>query len=184
MDSPMDAPIPHLVLIGPRAAGKTTLGRLTAQRLGRPFVDLDDRVREAFGGATIKAIFESHGESAFREAELNALRAAIDEPAGVIALGGGAPMTSAGRALVSDARLAGKAYVVYLLAEVETLQARLRESDLRDRPSLTGGDPIEEVANVLEQRNPTYHSLADRSLDTQSASMESLAQTLAAFVSH
>lgn len=178
----MNMPTPHLLLIGPRGAGKTTLGRMTAERLGRPFIDLDERVRESFGGSTIKEIFEKQGESAFRDAELAALNTALEMPASVIALGGGAPMSRKVRSLVAHVRLAGRAFVVYLAADAETLQTRLKTADLRDRPSLTGRDPIEEVPEVLEKRSPTYNSLADRVIDTQESSIESLAEELAAFV--
>lgn len=175
----MDLPTPHLLLIGPRGAGKTTLGRLTAERLGRTFIDLDEKVREAFGGASIKSIFDSPGREAFRECEVTALKAALAQAPAVIALGGGAPMTPAVRAMVADARLRGRARVVYLAAEAETLQARLREADLSDRPSLTGSDPIAEVPDVLLERKPIYTSLADRVVQTEGHRPEDVAGTLA-----
>ena len=178
----MTAPIPHLVLIGPRAAGKSTLGALVAKRLDRLLIDLDELVRRRFNGATIADIFTTHGQASFREAELELLREVLDRPPSIIALGGGAPMTPAARAMLADARLAGRAFIIYLSAPAVVLQARLRSADLSGRPSLTGRDPVDEVPEIIAARGPTYTSLADHTVETDGCEVEELAERLAAYV--
>ncbi len=179
----MPAPIPHLILIGPRAAGKSTFGALVARKLHRPLVDLDELVRERFDNATIADIFSSHGQAAFREAELDVLRDVLDRAPSIIALGGGAPMTPAARARLADARLAGRAFIIYLSAPADVLQERLRSADLSGRPSLTGRDPIDEVPEVIAERGPTYTSLADHTIDTHGRDVDEIVERLAAYVS-
>lgn len=157
---------PHtILLIGPRAAGKTTIGRLVADRLGVAFSDLDERVRAGFGGATVAEIWERDGEPAFRDAETRELAASLADPPGVLALGGGTPMIAAARRLIDDARRAGRVHVVLLLADASTLAARIARDPGR-RPSLTDAAPDGEAAATLAARLPTYRTLADESHDT------------------
>ena len=77
------------VLVGFMGSGKTTVGRLLAERLGVPFADADEEIERA-AGRTIPAIFEADGEPAFRELEAAAIARLLDGDAGVLALGGGA----------------------------------------------------------------------------------------------
>lgn len=150
--------MPHLVLMGLRGSGKTTLGALAAARLGLPFVDLDDRTRALLGAASVAEAWRTRGEPAFREAEARALAAALAGPVSVIALGGGTP-TAPGAA---DLLRQGRANIVYLRADASTLRARLASTIDSDanRPSLTGGDPLREIEAVLAQRDPLYIGLA------------------------
>jgi shikimate kinase len=150
----------HLVLIGLRASGKSTTGRLLAQELGVPFVDLDDRTATLLGAETVGEAFRSAGEQRFREAESQALRAALDEPPQVIALGGGTPTAPGAAAMISAARDSSAAAVVFLDPGLETLAARL-ERDEGDRPSLTGLGVVAEIEAVAARRRPLYAALAD-----------------------
>jgi shikimate kinase len=153
-------PVPTIILLGLRASGKTTVGRLLAARLGRVFVDLDDRTAAALGAASAGAALARHGEAAFRLAEAGALGAALGEGPMVLALGGGTPTAPGAEALLKRGREAGKIRVVYLRASASELRSRLA-GDATVRPSLTGRGTMDEVEELLAARDPLYRGLAD-----------------------
>lgn len=185
---------PTIVLIGPRGAGKSTIGRLLASTLNVPFADLDDRVRARFGNASVSEIWRQHGEAAFRAAEAESLAELLESsgtgrapggiprcPAGVLSLGGGTPMIDSAQRTLTDARARGVARVVLLLAPPATLAARLRAT-VGDRPSLTGDAPHLEVEKVLAARLPTYIRLADARFDTSLGEPGDIAARLVTWV--
>jgi shikimate kinase / 3-dehydroquinate synthase len=139
-----------LLLNGFMASGKSTLGRLVAERAGRAFIDLDRQIEER-AGLSVSQIFAQHGESAFRELEA----AALDEVLGagradVVALGGGALLARTRRLRAMDA-----AVLVTLSADLdETLRRNAMELD--QRPLLAGADARARVEQLLELRAPTY----------------------------
>jgi len=159
------APPRHLILMGLRGSGKTTLGRSLAARLQLPFIDLDARTRALLGVATVRQAFDTRGEPAFREAETQALRAALGEPPAVIALGGGTPTAPGAAELLREAIEDSRAHLVYLRAQPATLRARLARDD-PDRPSLTGADALDEMDAVSAARDPGYRELATAILET------------------
>jgi len=148
---------PHIVLIGLRGCGKSTLGEQLADALGRPFLDLDALVSERLGMSGPGAIIDQHGIERFREEEAAALAFALEQPAGVLALGGGTP-TAPGALdmLVSD-----RARVFYLRATPGTLAERLCQADNTDRPALVGDDPVSEIGVLFDQRDGIYQNLAE-----------------------
>jgi shikimate kinase len=149
----------RVTLVGYRASGKTTVGRLLAERLGWPFTDAD-RALEARLGCPIPEWFAREGEASFREREAACLAELLaGEAPLVLATGGGAVLREANRALL---RSRG-GLVVYLDADAPTLQARLR-ADAGGRPSLTGKDVAEEVPMLLERRASLYREVASRTL--------------------
>ena len=150
----------HLVLIGLRAAGKSTVGAALAARCGLPFVDLDEHTRRRLGCTTIREAFERAGEIAFRQAESEALAAALGAPASVLALGGGTPTAPGAADRLAEARRDGRAFVIFLDLPVEVLAARLRRQE-GDRPSLTGRGVVEEIGELAAARRPLYAALAD-----------------------
>jgi len=150
----------HLVLMGLRASGKSTLGAAAAQALGARFVDLDDRTREILGAATVRDAFRDAGEGRFRAAEANALAAALGEAPQVIALGGGTPTAPGARELLEAARGAGRVYVVFLDLPLPLLAERLAAHE-GDRPSLTGRGVVAELEVVAAARRPLYAALTD-----------------------
>ncbi len=154
----------HVLLLGPRGCGKSRIGAELADRLGRPFIDLDDLTLARFAEPDVTAVWAAQGEAAWREAEAAALASALDGAAGVLALGGGTPMISAARERVAVEQAAGKCRAVYLSVPVEVLVARLA-ADVGDRPSLTGAEVAAEVAEVLAAREPTYRAVADWVMD-------------------
>ncbi|MCA9304514.1 MAG: shikimate kinase [Phycisphaerales bacterium] len=151
------SPEPHIVLIGLRGCGKSTLGKQLADALGRPFLDLDVFVSERMGMGGPGAIIEEHGIERFRAEETAALAAAIEHPASVLALGGGTP-TAPG---AMDLLVGDGVRVIYLRATPETLTERLRHTDNTDRPALVGDDPVSEVRELFDQRDGIYQNLAE-----------------------
>lgn len=157
----------NLLIIGLRGSGKTTAGRLAAQRLSLPFVDLDDLTPVVLGHRTVRSAWDACGQDAFRRAETVALASAVTRDQRVIALGGGTPTAPLAADLIEHERAQGRARVVYLWAPASVLRARLASS-LGDRPSLTGVDPLEEIEAVLAARDPLYRRLADAVVDAGS----------------
>jgi shikimate kinase len=155
----------NILLLGARGCGKTTIGRLLAVGCGRRFVDLDDRVVARFDESTVQAIWATHGEAAWREAEVEALRQTLRTDDQVIALGGGTPAIDGARALIEAGRRHGRLIVVYLQCAADVLAGRLQDEP-GDRPSLTGSSVSEEIAAVLARREPIYEALADHICQT------------------
>lgn len=145
----------HILLAGLRGSGKSTLGRMLAERLGLPHVDLDDRTAVLLGKNTCAEALNELGEPAFREGEREALAEVLSQPACVVSLGGGTPTAPGAPEIIERAN----ARVIYLRLSPETLASRLRASDLESRPSLTGKGVIEEIDALFSQRDPLYQQL-------------------------
>ncbi|MEL7474474.1 MAG: shikimate kinase [Planctomycetota bacterium] len=146
----------HILLIGLRASGKSTLARLLGARLGMDHLDLDARTPSVAGRATVAEMIERDGLDAFREAEATALAQVLDEPAAVISLGGGSPTAPGAAQRIVDA----EAPIVYLRAQPETLVERLEADDNAHRPSLSGKPITEEIVSQFRTRDPLYRDLA------------------------
>ena len=142
---------PNLYLVGMMASGKTTLGRMLAAALGRPFLDLDELIEEE-AGMTIAEIFEREGEEGFRARETRALLQVSRERGLVVSLGGGAVLREENRRAI---RATG--YSIYLKVRPETALARLPEHPIR--PLLSGLEWEERLAllrRLLAIREPYY----------------------------
>jgi shikimate kinase len=152
-----------IVLTGYRGSGKTTLGRLLADRLNRPFIDCDELiVRRA--GKSIREIFASDGEAAFRALESQV----VGEVAGlhdhVIALGGGALGSDKNRRAILEARHD----VIFLRCDSTELLRRINAdvTTSDNRPSLTGlGGGLAEIETLLARREPIYRAAMTLELD-------------------
>lgn len=150
----------HVLLIGLRASGKSTLGAALAAGLGVGFTDLDDLTARELGFVSAGDALRASGEAVFRESEARALRAACEDPPCVIALGGGTPTAPGAAAFIESLRRDGRAIVVHLDPPLPTLEARLRAST-GNRPSLTGRGVVEEIEELARRRQPLYAALAD-----------------------
>ena len=128
-------------------AGKTSVGRVLAERLGLPFADSDVEI-ERETGLTIPCIFDRSGEAHFRELERRVMARLVAGPPGVIAGGGGAFADAETRALILERCIA-----VWVDADVETLAARVGGGP---RPLLRGRDPHEVLAGLAERRRDAY----------------------------
>jgi shikimate kinase len=137
-----------IALIGLMGAGKSSIGKRLAARLGLPFVDADDEI-EAAAGMTIADIFERFGEAHFRDGERRVIARLIDGTPKVIATGGGAFMNEETRALILDRTLA-----VWLDADITTLVDRVKKRG--HRPLLKGKDAGQVLRDLLQVRGPVY----------------------------
>lgn len=164
----------HLILIGYRGTGKTTVGRVLAARLGRAFFDADELV-EAVAGCSIADIFARSGEPEFRDREAAALAELCGRPPAVLATGGGAILRESNRAL-----LKASGFVVWLSAPPEVLWARIcaDTATAARRPPLTSKSGSDEVRALLAAREPLYRETAQFVVDCGSASPETVADAI------
>jgi len=165
-----------LVLVGLMGAGKSSIGRRIAQRLGVPFVDADAEI-EAAAGCTIPEIFARHGEAAFREGERRVIARLLDGPPHVLATGGGAFVDPQTRA-----RVRATAIALWLRAELDVLVRRTAKRG--NRPLLKQGDPRTVLERLIAERHPLYAE-ADLVVDSNDGPLESTVERcLAALADH
>lgn len=167
----------NIFLIGPMGAGKTTIGRQLARKLGLRFLD-SDRVIEERTGADITLIFEKEGEAGFRRRE----QAVIDELSLsdnlVLATGGGAVLSAENRQA-----LATRGLVIYLHSNLASLLERTGKD--HSRPLLqTAQDPASVLRQILEVREPLYRDTADIVIDTSNTSIRNVIQAIISQISH
>ncbi len=162
-----------LAFVGPRGAGKSTLGRLVAASLRLPFFDADEALAHAVGmGAS--DYLRSRGEPEFRRVEERVSSELLRRDGVVVALGGGVLLSDALRTLVAESRV----LCVFVHAPVATLGDRIRGSD---RPALTSLPLEREIEVVLAARRPAYEAAASISIDTSIGAVDELARTIVDF---
>lgn len=137
-----------IVLIGMMGAGKSTVGRRLAARLGLNFVDADAEI-EAAAGMSIPDIFAAHGEQYFRDGEVRVIARLLDGAPCVLATGGGAWMRPETRE-----RIRAKGISVWLKAEPDVLLRRVKRRS--DRPLLQTADPAAIIERLVAERYPVY----------------------------
>ena len=140
----------HIFLYGPPGTGKSTIGKLLAQNVRLPFIDLD-RVIETNAGMSISQIMDGQGEPAFRDLETSALKVLSAEKDSVIALGGGALLRDENRAFAES-----NGSILLLMAELPTLLERMKKESGK-RP-LLAGDLREKLTALMEKRRDHYNS--------------------------
>ncbi|MBI1965478.1 MAG: shikimate kinase [Betaproteobacteria bacterium] len=151
-------------------AGKTSVGKLLARRLGKSFYDSDQEIERATG-VRIPLIFEIEGEAGFRAREAKMLAELAARRDVVLATGGGAVLAEANRRLLSE-----NGVVIYLRATVADLWSRTRHD--KGRPLLKSADPRATLEQLFAERDPLYREIADVVVDTGSQSLGSLAHKL------
>ena len=146
------------MLVGMMGAGKTTLGRRLARKLGRPFIDSDQQI-EVTTGRTVREIFEADGEPVFRKLETEALADALDTASpSIIAAAGGTVLSEENRTRMRDA---GR--VIWLRADPEVLADRVRSGVHRP---LLADDPAQVLHDLDAARRELYAEVADHVVDT------------------
>ena len=158
-----------ITLTGFMGSGKTTVGKVLADFLGCPFMDLDDLIVKK-AGKSIPEIFAQDGEPAFRQLEARLLRQTVEkytENTVVLALGGGAVTTPASASLLRE-----KTVCIYLRATLETLLARL-EGETAGRPLADAS-----LADRLAAREPLYEETAHVIIDTDGLTPEEVADEI------
>ena len=160
----------NIFLVGLMGAGKTTIGRQLARKLGMRFVDSDHEI-EARTGASIPWIFEIEGEPSFRRREADVIRELTAHGGLVLATGGGAVLNPASRALLAE-----RGTVIYLRASIGSILQRTSHD--KNRPLLQTADPRAKLEELLAQRDPLYREIADLVIDTGRPNVQSMVQTI------
>jgi shikimate kinase len=165
----------NLYLIGYRGSGKTTVAKCLAKILRRPFCDTD-AVIESLAGQSIRQIFESAGESAFRQRESQVIHSIAGSAGQVISLGGGAVLAEANRTF-----LKGNGRTAWLRADPEVLWNRIANDQVShdQRPNLSDRGGREEVHTILRSRTPVYNACADYTIDVDHLSPNEIAESIA-----
>jgi shikimate kinase len=165
-----------IVLIGMMGAGKTTVGRRLAARLGRHFVDSDEEVEKA-AGMSIEDIFAAHGEADFRAGEVKVIARLLKESGIVLGTGGGAFMNAETRALIKQSAVS-----VWIKADFELLFQRV--SRRSNRPLLKTANPRETLQKLIDARYPTYAE-ADITITSRDVPQDQVAsEVIDAIVAH
>nr|WP_189569209.1 bifunctional shikimate kinase/3-dehydroquinate synthase AroKB [Pseudoduganella plicata] len=160
----------NVFLVGLMGAGKTTIGRMLARKLGLRFVDSDHEI-EARTGATIPWIFEIEGEGSFRRREAEVIRDLCGQEGIVLATGGGAILNPESRAVLQQ-----RGTVVYLRASIPSILARTSHD--KNRPLLRTADPRAKLEELMAQREPLYLEMAHLVVDTGRPNVQSMVQII------
>ena len=168
--------MPRIFLVGYRATGKTTVGRLVAGRLGLQFVDADGYL-EATCGKTVREVFRDEGEDGFRDREsavLEELATAEAWDRHIVSTGGGVVIRPANRVHLR------RGFVARLTASAATIHARMTAdaAAVGARPNLTPGGGLPEVGALLAAREPWYREVADVTVETEGRSPEQVADAI------
>ena len=159
-----------IFLVGLMGAGKTSVGKLLARRLGKTFQDCDQEIERATG-VRIPVIFEIEGEAGFRARESKMLAELTARRDIVLATGGGAVLSADNRRLLAE-----NGVVVYLRAAAPELWGRTRHD--RNRPLLKSSDPQAKLEQLIVERDPLYREVAAIIVDTGNQSVGNLAHRL------
>ena len=160
----------NVFLVGLMGAGKTTIGRILARKLGLRFIDSDHEI-EARTGASIPWIFEIEGEPSFRRREAEVIRELTGQDGLVLATGGGAILNADNRVFLKQ-----RGTVIYLRATVHSILQRTAHD--KNRPLLQTADPRKKLEELMAVRDPLYMEIADVVIDTGRPNVQSMVQTI------
>jgi shikimate kinase len=160
-----------VVLVGMMGAGKSSIGRRLATRIGVPFVDADTEIEKA-AGMSIEEIFANHGEPYFRAGEARVIARLLEGGSQVLATGGGAFMNAETRAGIRE-----KGVSVWLRATIDVLNRRIKRRG--DRPLLKTTDPSETLRRLIEERYPIYAE-ADLTVESRDVPHDTIVEEIVA----
>jgi shikimate kinase len=160
----------NIFLVGPMGAGKSTIGKMLADRTGRRFIDADSVIVEKTG-VEIDLIFEIEGEAGFRKRESRLIEELTGQDGVVLATGGGAVLDAGNRKLLKQ-----RGRVVYLQASAEQLYERTAKD--RKRPLLQTEDRLGKIREILAAREPLYKEIADEIITTEGKSVKQIVDAL------
>ena len=166
----MNSSTNNIFLIGLMGAGKSTVGKVLAKKLGRRFLDADHVIEERCG-VRIPVIFEMEGEEGFRKREAQTIREITAEHDIVLATGGGAVLSPENRQMLNE-----RGTVIYLHANPIELWYRTKGGE--GRPLLQNGDAKKILENLYSIRDPLYREIADHVIETGKPSVNQLVNTL------
>lgn len=160
----------NLALIGFMGTGKTTVGRLLAQKMERRFIETDERIAEK-AGKSIPEIFEEDGETRFRGLEMEVIKEVAEMENVIISCGGGVVLHHK-----NIYRLRRNAVLILLTASPETILQRTSRS--AERPLLPASASFEDIQALLMDRKPFYHAAVDVTIDTTKVAVDEVANEI------
>jgi shikimate kinase len=164
----------HVFLVGFMGAGKTTVSKLVARQLNRPWIDLDAQI-EAVSGQSVREIFEDVGEDAFRDLESAQLAGLAGADPSIVACGGGIVVRDDNRSTLRSLGL-----VIYLRVSAGETLARVGSDGTR--PLLSGPGGVIAATRLLEARESLYATVADATIDTVGRSVDEVADEVVAVI--
>jgi len=168
----------NIVLIGYRASGKSTIGRMVAEKLSLEFLDIDHEIMARYDDKSVAEIWDEFGEPDYRETECDVTEVACQRDKLVIALGGGTPMQKRAFTAIAEAKdshrffLKASAKVLYERSQIDVANSANRPNFSDDRSGL------EEVEHMLAKREPVYQQLADHTIDVEEFSFTEAAEQI------
>ena len=172
----------NVLLIGLRGSGKSSVAQLVAQSTLLTAIDIDVLTAQYLKTPTVSKALKIHGQPAFRAAEAEVLSDLLMRDGQIIASGGGTPTAPGAAELIAASSIASDLRVFYLRASSQTLQNRLKSTDLFSRPSLTGLGVLEEIQTLLNQRDALYTKLADEIITVDQLTIEQTAAHIVALL--
>ncbi|MEA2064808.1 MAG: shikimate dehydrogenase [Patescibacteria group bacterium] len=168
--------LPNITLVGFMGSGKTTVGKVLAEKLNRNFIDLDAEI-EKRAKSSITEIFAKHGEARFRKMEKDALKSVLKNKTAVIACGGGVILKKENRELLKKFST-----VIFLEAKAEIIAARLKND--KSRPLLDGSDKekIKKIKEMIKKRIAFYQEVSDCEIDTNMRSPKKPVEKIVRFL--
>jgi shikimate kinase len=160
----------NIFLVGLMGAGKSTVGRVLAKRLGKVFIDSDQEIEKRCG-VKIPIIFEMEGEEGFRKRESVVIKDLTELSNVVIATGGGSVLLAENRQYLKS-----NGYVIYLRANPHELWLRTRND--KGRPLLNTPDPQKKLKELFDIRDPLYTSIAHQTVETGKPNVNQLTNKL------
>ena len=161
----------NIALIGFMGVGKTAVGKVLAEKLGRSFVELDSLIEQK-AGKSIPEIFQQEGEIAFRELEMRVTEEIANKKKAVIACGGGIVLNK-----INIDRLRKSSRIVYLTASPEVMLKRV-SSEEGQRPLLEVDNPTLTIRELLGFRKPFYERAADIKIDTSKLDINAVSKQI------